>query len=353
MQRCLVATVYFLVLLSASAFGQWTDELLAACNGNSSDFKSSCVATGDSSHRAMCVYTHCSPASTANANHTVDYYNNLAVIQSVDGAVSWSGETMIVTDNPANYDVSLALDTARGKIWMLHSRWGTTAPGSELVIRYNNYRSDPTGTIWSAATMVLPASTLVCGWPNHWDSSLLVLQNGDLLVFAQSGDSNNSQRCVKTVRSTDGGQTWGAPQTFYDGPGQHSLAKATQGSDGKIYAVFENDHGGTTVGIDLITSLDSGNTWGAPQNVVTVGYHPFIGQQWAGNLTLLFSAQNQIFMTTSSDGGNTWTSANQISTSSGINPGFTVQCRGPVFTWLDTNGSRLIVKRYDWTGTCQ
>ncbi|KAJ7623700.1 glycoside hydrolase family 93 protein [Roridomyces roridus] len=134
---------------------------------------------------------------------------------------------------------------------------------------------------------------------------------------------SGSTRILTIVRSTDNGNTWTAWGTVAQGTGDLDNIDLIQLANGHIVAAFRNhDLTGSTYTFYRITtsvSTDNGKTWSflsqviqrAPSGVNGL-WEPFLRNAKSGALQVFFASENasndqDILMSTSTDGGLTWT----------------------------------------------
>jgi hypothetical protein len=212
------------------------------------------------------------------------------------------------------------------------------------------YTSDG-GYIWTS-----PRAIIADG-KNHWDSGLVVLANGHILALeTYEGFQGTEPGRIRSIRSTDGGLTWGVPQVIWHGENEESFPKGFQDSTGRLWIGFKRQKLSGDLSVDIVKSSDNGYTY--PEHYVmwenpgVVEAFSFIGTQSPGqNVTILFFADYAYNMD-SWDGGWTFQGPYRLSdTPWVIDPQFSVGCRGPIFTYTATG--RHIAKRYDWTDYCQ
>jgi hypothetical protein len=312
--------------------------------------------------RIMCVYNKCTDNNCTNNDClNVTARIDLYMILSEDGGVTW-GEPSRMTSNAGDeYDPFLVADEARGRVWILYSKWHNNACGANDLVLSWTTATDP--SVWTSPTCVQCDGNGM----SHWDASLVALTNGDLLALESfdNGDNTSLNDKVRALRSTDAGQTWSTPQAIYDGPGDEQFPVGVQQPDGSVVVAFRstliNPTWGNTWAIYLTRSLDNGSTWQPPSlfyDTPSSDLLTFIGKQTASNLTILGASDLggiwRLYVWQSGDGGNTWDGPYQISDSPYSDGGnFVVGCLGPIFTYGTSGGSNWVAKRYNWTPTCQ
>jgi hypothetical protein len=267
-------------------------------------------------------------------------------IQSSDGGVTWSGSNQITNDTN-EFDPFVAVDSSRGVLWMVYSR--NDSPGNDLIIRQKACAS----CSWSAPV------TIIADGANHWDASLLVAGNGDLLALEQleGTGGNGNWGMIRSLRSSDGGNTWQSPNVIYDGPGEELFPRAVQKTDGVIHLMFRVARQYPFLQIGQVWSGDYGYTW-TGYSVFQYSFSQdqeftFLGSQGGQNETAIASIGGYVNHWVSWDNGNTWSGPNQVSAIAGGEDGeMAMGCRGPVFTF-DDHSMNAWERRYDWYTSCQ
>ena len=325
----------------------WQPEKVLDVTGLPFDNSGSCARL-PGTQRMMCVYNKW----TDDTSH-VDLY----MVLSDDGGVTWYGYSRMTSNPGDEYDSFLVADEARGRVWILYSKWHNEERGSNDLVLSWTPATNPWG--WKSASCVQCDGNGM----SHWDASLVALTNGDLLALESldTGDNTFVNDKVRAIRSTDEGRTWSAPKAIYDGPGDEQFPVGVQQPDGSVIVAFRNNEYGSWA-INITRSFDNGSTWQPPSlfyNTPSSDLLTFIGKQTASNLTLLassdFSGDWRLYVWQSGDGGNTWDGPYPISDSPYNDGGnFAVGCLGPIFTYGIQGGStNWVAKRYNWTSTCQ
>ena len=116
--------------------------------------------------------------------------------------------------------------------------------------------------------------TVASGPPRHRAfPAMTKLQNGDLLVAYREGTDHwwTKDGIVRTVRSTDNGQTWSEPQTVWEVP-EHNLGTHTgmrQLADGTMLLPVQDCLNLRTskwvIRASMMRSEDNGHTWSKPE----------------------------------------------------------------------------------------
>ena len=226
---------------------------------------------------------------------------------SPDGGATWS-EAFPIDSGIWGYDPAIT-QTNDGKIWVtFHSYesgngdiWYTT--------------SSDGGATWSDASQVTTNPD------SDYDPAITQTADGKVWVVWRSYRSGNSDIWYKT--SADGGETWSADYQLTTDPNWDELPTITQTDDGKVWVVWTSYRSGGN-GIWCKTSSDGGETWSgdSPIDLGGIwGYDPAITQTNDGKIWVTFysyeSGNGDIWYTTSSDGGATWSQASRFTRFSG------------------------------------
>jgi len=235
---------------------------------------------------------------------------------STDGGQTWSvsqltpqiipndplsSDPVVVVDTSGNfyiYTVSLNETTGDGELWLFKS----TDQGET----FNQVYEMATGPWFEdkewGTTDLTPtspfANTLYCSWTRFAANTSILL-----------------------IRSTDEGVTWNTPVTVSDGAGGVQGSFPAVSSDGELYVVWRSSSsggqirfdkstdGGLTFGTDKIVST-APNAWFPHMAVDLSGgpFHNYIYVVWDD----LSNGDDDIFLSISSDGGETWTPAQRI-----------------------------------------
>jgi hypothetical protein len=311
------------------------EQLLYSALSDQKDQKPSCGQM-PSTTTMVCVYeTH------------VRGQLHLYEIRSRDGGVTWSAPVQVTAESSAEFDPYIATDLYRGKLWLLYSH--NVSRGNDLVIRQKLCESCP----WSDPTVVIGDGA------NHWDASLLVLNNGDILALEQleGPGGNGAPGKIRSIRSLDGGVSWRPPSVIYDGPGEELFPRAVQKVGGVIHLMFRVSAQYPKLQIGQVWSNDNGYTWTGYSvfryNFTQDQEFTFIGSQGGQNITVLASIAGYINYWTSWDNGGAWVGPYRVSSVDGGEDGEMVMgCRGPILL-LDDHANNVWAKRYDAYSNCQ
>jgi BNR repeat-like domain len=197
------------------------------------------------------------------------------------------------------------------------------------------------------APIAITGRVVVAGGPparRRYGTSLRRLANGDLLAcyHESAGPDNLNDGAAVIARSRDGGRTWDHPITLYAEPGWHCgpVSGVKVLPDGTVLAVVgkmqRSVSNATTYGLEMsrtatfvTRSTDHGRTWGELESID--GFWPFFTEMYGpadplvlGDGRLLFCIQGtrevnghgwEAAVTTTADGGRTFTTPVLIATS--------------------------------------
>ena len=212
-----------------------------------------------------------------------------------------SSDPVVVVDTAGNfyiYTVSLNEITGDGELWLFKS----TDEGET----FNQVYEMATGPWFEdkewGTTDLSPTSpfvnTLYCSWTRFAANTSILL-----------------------IKSTDEGVTWNSPVTVSDGAGGVQGSFPAVSSEGELYIVWrsydsggqirfdKSTDGGLTFGTDKIVS-NSPDSWFPHMAVDLSGglFHNYIYVVWDD----LRNGDDDVFLSVSSDGGDTWSPAQRI-----------------------------------------
>ena len=212
-----------------------------------------------------------------------------------------SSDPVVVVDTAGNfyiYTVSLNEITGDGELWLFKS----TDEGET----FNQVYEMATGPWFEdkewGTTDLSPTSpfvnTLYCSWTRFAANTSILL-----------------------IKSTDEGVTWNSPVTVSDGAGGVQGSFPAVSSEGELYIVWrsydsggqirfdKSTDGGLTFGTDKIVS-NSPDSWFPHMAVDLSGglFHNYIYVVWDD----LRNGDDDVFLSISSDGGDTWSPAQRI-----------------------------------------
>jgi hypothetical protein len=193
----------------------------------------------------------------------------LALASSTTSGASWSniGSAATRPTNSSDLDNPYPLQLPSGRVLLAYRNHDKDPNnGSYTFFRITISYSDDHGASW---VWLADAATKPGGTIGIWEPFLRNAQDGSLQIYYSEENSEDDQDS-KMRTSTDGGVTWsdaatisGAEVTARDG----MLGVATV-SGSNLLAVFESKEGGLFA-VHSITSSDDGATWGNRQTVYT------------------------------------------------------------------------------------
>jgi len=229
--------------------------------------------------------------------------NAVLVSKSTDGGDHWSEPTSLIRDS-GNRDVSYAFNdkesitadpTNANYAYAVWDRF-TTPSGSSMAniegaINARSFRepvwfsrTTDGGQSWEPARIIYDRSE----FNGTIASQIVVLPNGDLInifdeFFVHKNSDKQRGESISIIKSTDKGATWSRTSTvvaaslergaFDPDTGRPIRAEggipeiAVDRSSGKLYAVWQDTRFGGVDEIALSTSSDGGNSWSAPIKV--------------------------------------------------------------------------------------
>lgn len=197
-------------------------------------------------------------------------YSIITLVRSTDGGATWSplgtAARALTSENDLDNPYPLQLPSGRVLVaFRNHSKDPSTG-------RYTFYRiticySDDNGATWKYLST--PASDP--GGPNgNWEPFLRNAADGTLqLYYSRENSPMDQDNLMRT--STDGGATW-STATVISGAELHDardgMVGVTETNDGHLLAVFETGRNGRFT-INSVRSTDGGITWGNRTRVYT------------------------------------------------------------------------------------
>jgi len=185
------------------------------------------------------------------------------------------------------------------------------------------YASFDGGTSWVEA----PPFGLQPGWAGISDPTLAWDAAGNVyLVGLAFGAGANTLIGMAIYQSTDGGQTWSAPNLIHQSPGddkQWAAGDNDPGSPyyGHVYVVWDDLNAGTCA---FARTTDNGATWsgaagqGPGSALGTNSFSPQVSVASDGTVYVVWVAGSQIMFVKSTDGGGSFTAP--VAAVTGITP---------------------------------
>src|SRR5262249_33749049 len=148
------------------------------------------------------------------------------------------------------------------------------------------------------------------------------------------------------VSSKDGGKTWSKPVDISSSPGKSMDPAIDVGKDGSVVAVW-TDTAGSETSPDIYFARFDGKSWSKPANISStpgVSSEPDVDVAPDGTIHVIWldtsAGQNpDVWASASSDGGKTWSKAQNISDTPGksMTPSIAVGPDASVdVVWVDT-----------------
>lgn len=347
--------------------------------------------------KAACSYSKTSKETLCVFTEAVDTTNkrmNLFEVVSRDGGATW-GARKQVTDNPGDeYDPFVEWDALRNRFQLVYSKWRNDVggQGNDLMVTYRVNGN------WVKANGTAGADFVAGAGKDYWVNSSLLMKNGTQLLFSTRGGPEDKDPAEKgyiySVKSTNGGTTWGAPVKMSVKCGAEYV-RAVENKNGHVMAIFSRYTDSTYINkvygsaanypckdglngayvkssMHTVWSEDAGTSWIATSEseafIPPAGYsyqHPYIQketdnrQQDDGQWTLLYTVNNSsggfnVVKRSSQDQGLTWGDqaifpATAASSFYNIDPIHLTTCRGFAMVTNSTNGTGgIYMRRYDW-----
>ena len=238
--------------------------------------------------------------------------NAMLATRSSDGGRTWSVPQTLVLDGAAQFNDknTLTVDTLDARrVYAVWDRLDTAGNGPTLLAR-----STDAGLTWEPAREIYRPPAAAGGSAQTIGNRIVVVAagaaRGSLVnVFTQIDVSAGAARnTVRVVRSSDGGQTWGAAVTIAEHRGVGArdpatgaairdggiIATVTAGPDGSLWVAWQDSRfsGGVRDAIVVSRSIDGGSSWSAPALASNSGaaaaFTPTLGVRDDGLVGLLY-----------------------------------------------------------------
>jgi hypothetical protein len=177
--------------------------------------------------------------------------------------------------------------------------------------------------------------------------------------FVATFGLSGANRDIQSVRMSVDGLNWGTAHQVISEDGVYICnANIAQTGDTDFLLVYEECMFGTGVEVPIkqVSSSDDGVSWGEPSDAITslssFGSRSDVAVAPDGTLWLLHTSDEDLYYTTSTDGGATWAPSTQWTdnTGAGNNPGDLDQDFQPKLSIVDDNPFAVFVARRgnDW-----
>ena len=219
----------------------------------------------------------------------------LKVSRSSSRGASWQHLSDIISNTDGVWEPQI-IQKDNGQLLVFYAQEGG-APGTDQVLEMK--RSDDNAASWHSPQVISVTPGSRDGMP-----VATLLGNGDILVALEGHDTARSGQFVTwTIRSRDGGATWGPRQLVYAPANVSHRAVApyiTAVKNGPIFVSFQTDEGADGIlKLGVVSSTDNGYTW-------TVQPKPFAlntGEAYNWNSLMMESPQVLAAATTASGVG--------------------------------------------------
>jgi len=235
---------------------------------------------------------------------------------STDGGQTWSVSPLtpqIIPDAPLSSDPVVLADTA-GNFYIYTVSLNETNGNGELWVYKSTDQGETFDQVYEMATGPWFEDK---EWGTTDFSSTSPFQN--TLYCSWTRFAANTS--ILMIRSTDDGVSWNSPVTVSDGAGGVQGSFPATSSDGELYVVWRSSSsggqirfdkstdGGLTFGTDKVVS-SAPNAWFPHMAVDLSGgpFHNYIYVVWND----LSNGDDDVFLSISSDGGDTWSSATRV-----------------------------------------
>lgn len=239
--------------------------------------------------------------------------------RSTDSGATWSSATTVGAVGGEDVRDPAITRTPYGLL--VTSFTYTPATGPPLALKV--WKSTDSGTSWSLLSTVTGTYS---GWPAC--SGPIVEAADGALLWPTYGDDGGSFTRTKVLRSTDGGVTWSTYATVSSGSRVYEEPNIAVLSDGTLLMMLRVD---TSTQLFATTSTDHGATWSTPVAVIsTASGRPAVIEMW-GRVHVMYrnGSGGPLAYAYSDDQGTTWTSGTSFAVS------------GNMYTygqWADTGG---------------
>jgi len=232
--------------------------------------------------------------------------------ESPDGTITWGAEFTIY-DDPSKW-VSICgvscVSTGRTFAVLLRDDWATSGTGEAGIVYSDDYGA--TWTTWQDLDSVTGFTQ-----EGYGAGPVVELPNGDLLLTVEGSYTAEAyiNRSSRTLKSTDGGLTWGSPvvvRNYATDSRPYYESCLVLLDNGELLCVHRCSSGSGTHYISR--STDYGATWGAPAAAFSGYARPKTIQASTGTLFVITrkNSNDDAILYTSTDRGATWSAETVI-----------------------------------------
>lgn len=217
----------------------------------------------------------------------------LMVSRSGDRGATWQQWSTIVSNTEGVWEPQM-IRKDDGQLLVFYAQEAGAA-GTDQVIEMQ--RSDDNGRTWHSPQVISRTLGSRDGMP-----VATILDNGDILLVLEGHDIARSGQFVTwSIRSQDGGQSWGPRQPVYapENVNHRATAPYIAAVDyGPVFVSFQTDEQGDGLfKLGLVSSTDGGYTWAVQPK--PFGRHPEEAYTWN---SLMAESPNLLVAATSASG---------------------------------------------------
>lgn len=266
---------------------------------------------------------------------------------SANAQVRWNADETVRTQAGTSMEVKMGFNNAHAVASIGTRRFITWMRSDSLFVSWSE--SSLTGSPWTAPRLVFRGTTAM-NLP-----TIAATSTGQLCI------GWHDPQGVKTIFSSDGGNSWGAVQTLAPGGGLclaagangvlyalwHSgnedasdvmFARWQNGSwsqaraidaapadksaiwsslcvvGNRLYAVWRENSIGTNFRVFMARSENGGTTWSSPRNIIAEDRSgdPTVAADSKGNVVVAYQRNSQVYVTNSGDGGATFSTPKNV-----------------------------------------
>ena len=226
---------------------------------------------------------------------------------SSDGGATWSANTQLTTDTANDHSPSI-IQTSDGRIWVVFYSWRTGIPDLHYMT------SSDGGANWSTATPLTtdPEFDMSPSIVQLSDETIFVVWQSDRIKVWDPDAGWIGQDDIYYKTSSDDGATWSDDIRLTTDLKDDCQPSVTQTADGRIWIAFVSSRLDSR-DIYYTTSSDGGATWSAETPLTTYSgdnWAPSITQTADGKIWVMFHSQRNgnwdIYYKTTSNGGVDW-----------------------------------------------